>query len=696
MLEEYMPMSAPRVSSWILVTLLALSWACGGGGGGGSVQPPSESNNLAFAASTLAEDFNQVELTWSVTRPPEAFRLEIRLDGDPYSPGNSVEVPGNTRGALITFDDDLPEMSVIWFRLSTLQGGQPLKSMETSVRRTMRPVQLTSLEYLPRKGSVVIAWTTDPRSSATKFKVERMVGSAPWAQVGEVQGAEPHTEFSFENGGCEDGTDYRYRVSPLADQVVGFPMVATITTPILPPQNLEVTQRSAEGTTLTWQNQSKGAVFIRVIRQEWLADVHAWGPEQILGTLPSSITGYSDPVASQTSVLAYRVEAGRDENLRSSSNWTLTGGPTDMPTLGLSRRYLSFPFRPLYRDTDDGWIGAGYSYRLGPTEIRILRSPEAPGFPLDLAFSRGETAYNQVDLTFGSSKPGKLFVATVETAGSLDPLTLTLHHASVGNWVHQAPKVLTDASALQGGFGEGGEYSAFVLRKDWSAGFLGVTKDGIEVQDGAPTMSGGRTPPWTLPDGSALALVQQGSEWVTAGRAPEGGWQLNPIEVPTGFDWAGVTVHQVTLDHQGTLHAFLAKAEVSGIHGYYLRKPMGGAAHVEVMWVDRAQNWGTVFSLAVNAAGDRVAISKVDDSGLLEIAFRGATSEWEFRTAQLLDAQVEYRAPFLMTGFQADGRFWLLHDEIRNPGNPGGHTIFELLQEPQSPPVQPFGRGKVP
>lgn len=668
-----------RIVRSTLIALCLLVLGCGGGG------TPTQIKPGIFRAIQDSGDFNAVHLEWENIPRPDSFRLQARLDGAGYQ-GGWAELPGGTTQAGVFLRDDLPELTLIWFRLTRIVNGQPLEAYEASFQRTMRAASLIGVDFDPEGGTVGLRWKPEPPSIATQFKVERKADAGPWEPIGEVTTMDPDGSYSKTDSGLLDGIRYLYRVMPFSGSITGQAVQATCTTPVFAPVDLVVTRAGSQGPVLNWVNKSRTASGVRILRKDWAAG--AWGQEVVVGTVANSTSSFQDIGLVTADRLAYRVEAVKDQNLLSSSAWALWGGQNSLPELGLERGYLTLPDYPLLRDFEGAWIGAKYTWGHGPTKVQLLRTPAAPGFPLNLAFPAGSEYYTVLSLKLASSGPGSLDVAAVESVGSSFPINVQLHHARGGTWTHRAPEPRSGVLDIRGSFGGNGEFSARELKTDQTYGFLSIGPDGTLQQEDLPFASTTIVGLWPLPDRSILGLALSSAGWGTIRRVDEGNWTTEPVAGLTYSELDRLVLETSMVDLQGTLHALYSRWGLAGAEAYYLRKPFGGTAQLEVIYLDQPHNWGLVYSMAVSAEGDRVAVTKLDDVGLLQVATRGAGPGWVLKSHSLMDARVDSRLPFLMTGFRPDGRFWVLHSEVVSPGGEFPGAIFELLEEPLGAPVR--------
>jgi len=413
----------------LAAAIAALGLACSGGSGAPS-EPPG--TIVLFAAKTVDADFNQAALTWLVEPGADSLNLEARLDTTDWATLNTSAIPPDTAGVTLFFDDTAPERMTITFRLTSLVKGKVFMQRTATFRRTLKPALNLGIAVDQEWGGVALSWSRAADTVATGFAVETSADGKTWTAVPGAPVRDAAGTYHLDHPGAGEGQDLQIRVVPTAETERGMPLTGTAHLPPLPPDSLAVTTEGS-GLRLAWTNRSQGATVIEVRRTTWNRN-GLWTPEATVAILKATDTTYLDSAPPVADRVAYRIAAQRGPELEALSPWAVAGAPTTLAGGTIRRTPLALPFLPLLRDAQGGWVGYRTRWASDPYQTRILRQPQAAGFPLQLTHLRGARDYPTVTFTAATRGPGRLDLALGETTGSFGTCDVRVLHLADGTW----------------------------------------------------------------------------------------------------------------------------------------------------------------------------------------------------------------------------------------------------------------------
>jgi len=552
---------------WIWVAGLLVVVGCGGGGGQ-KATPPSQPQAPVLLAKTEADpvDFDKMTLSWSYTAPalPDGYKLEYQIDGSGYQLLASDLIPPSVEALYLTFDPSTPECHTFGFRLSAMRGTTALAQSETSYRRSLRPVWNPSLDPRPECDAILATWQKDPSSIATGFLVERNEGLGGWVPVPSgvdgVDGVWPGCwDFS-----CLEGKEYTYRIYPTLGSERGMPRTAKVNMPMKAPDHLSASA-AAPGFKVNWLNRSTTATDLKIYRAT-LASVEAsWSDPVLVGTVPATATTFLDASPPSAARVAYQVAATRSNWPVASSAWCLTGGPSTLDGLGMSRANLTLPFVPLGRETDGGWLGIVPLWNAPRYAMRIEHIPAVPGYPMGIPLTFGSLDYPTISLSSRLGANGTLDLQLTEEVGSFGRLNSHVMRFAGGTWKSRSFHSDQGLSLLRGGFSPDGVLQCFTYNSSFQAGQLRMEADGSVTQGLVPDLPpGGKWGPFWTPSGVWIALTQDRNGWYLASRSLEGAWTFRPLTSLDPATHSDMDCRGVRVDSSGVLHALFANALTDG------------------------------------------------------------------------------------------------------------------------------------
>jgi hypothetical protein len=353
----------------ILAATLALAH-CGGGGSGGSSAPAAP---VQDAPTSLAVALNQppasFHLTW--TRPATAFdgyEFECRLDAGTYAKIHDGLIPNTWVEAYYNAGSSLTELASLSFRARVMREGVPSAySNEASIRTGLLPPYM-NYPYASGTG-VGVSWTNNSRVADT-LKLERGVGnggSTTWTVIPNV----PFGTTSWLDRNTPEGASCSYRVTYSKGQDSAQATSSPVTTLMVAPTQLTATPL-VEGVTLSWQNPSKVATDVAVMRATGL---DSYASYQQVALLPVGTQTYTDSQLA-TGYYTYRLEN------RKTGASTAFSDPVQVVTLppqngaSVAPMILTLPQADIIRRSSQGaWFLSGsYSYNVA------VREPSGTGW----------------------------------------------------------------------------------------------------------------------------------------------------------------------------------------------------------------------------------------------------------------------------------------------------------------------------
>ena len=238
-----------------------------------------------FKATYLAA--NRVLLTWaSPTKQFDSYRLEVRTSTGDFQEIGLVGV-GEVR-LIVESSTDIPELLVLFFRLTALYQGVPIGPGAT-VQFT-EPLRYFSASVVFANGQVLVAW-----SSSSKLADRVEVRRSHYREPAGVAVADPVREFPVSANGFVDtdigeATTYLYEFTLWAGDVPGDPYRWSVVTEVAPPTDL-VARAHAGSVELQWKNHTTAATEIQIIR---CCDEVTPGSSSVIARLPPDAGAYRD------------------------------------------------------------------------------------------------------------------------------------------------------------------------------------------------------------------------------------------------------------------------------------------------------------------------------------------------------------------------------------------------------------------
>jgi len=635
---------------------------------------------MQVTATPDAVDFNKASLAWNLPATSDGVQIEVQVDGAGYQ--SLANLPMGTSDLTVVFDPATPERHTFGFRVTALHISSVIAQAEASYRRSLRPALYPSSNPKPTSGAMGITWDKDATSVASGFVLERQSDTGAWMFAAQGAQAYQGSHFSAWDLSPVAEGEASYRIVPTFGDERGMPVVLRPRMPLLPPDQLAAAP-AASGRRLSWVNQSRLATTLSIYRCAWGPADLTWTTPVLLGQVPATETGYSDPSSPATGRVAYQVVASLPGTGQTESNWCLAGGPSSLPDLGLTRSLPVLPFRPLLRDLDGAWMG----FQLAEDPAippRLMRTAAAAGFPLTVPFLVGGM-YPSWSVAATLAPSGVLDLQMIESGPpSFGPVAVHGFRRSSSGWTSRTFTQASGLSFWSGGFLVDGTILAFSVDSNWQRGMLRLGLDGTATLDS--DLFVGMTvrfmsPPAGTPTGECLTLIKGASDWVLGIRSTAGSWSLQAIPELDPAIFGDGTCRSVLLDATGTLHALFVSPVLGGYRYDYLRLRAGGLAELQSLGTGGSVT-GLVGQIAATADGQRVGFVLMDDAGQLSVGLRSGTGGWSLKAAAVPDAGLPVPAPFMQCGFRPDGRLWVLHSRVAHPFPVRFESYCELLEEP--------------
>ena len=353
----------------ILAATLALVH-CGGGGSGGSSAPAAP---VQDAPTSLAMSLYQPPATFHMTwiRPTTAFdgyEFECRQEDGPYAKIHDGLIPNSWVEAYYNAGPGVAELVSFSFRTRVMRGTTPSAySNEAGIRTGLFPPYV-NYPYASGTG-VSLSWTNNSKVADT-LKLERGLtagASTTWTVIPDVS----FGMTSWIDRSAPEGLACFYRVTFSKGQDSTQAISSPVTIPMVAPTQLTATPL-VEGATLSWQNASKIATDVAVMRATGL---DSYASYQQIALLPVGTMTYTDTQLA-TGYYTYRLEnrkAGTNSAL-SDSVQVVTSPPQNGASV--TPTVLTLPQADIIRRSNQGaWFLSGsYSYNIA------VREPSGTGW----------------------------------------------------------------------------------------------------------------------------------------------------------------------------------------------------------------------------------------------------------------------------------------------------------------------------
>lgn len=680
------PHPMPRSLQWITTGWAALvlglaPLGCGGGGGGASAPPPAVVQPVSMQVTATPDplDFNQVFLALVLPPGTDGIRIEFQVDGGAFQ--SLGDIPAPPTELSLVFDPATPERHTFGFRVTALRATSVLAQAEVSHRRSLKPALNLSTNPKPLTRAMGISWEKDSTSVATGFLLERQEAAGAWTLVGPGTQEIQATPFSAWDLSPLIEGEATYRVVPTYGDERGMPMAIGTRMPLLPPDQLSLSP-APTGRTLSWVNRSALATAQAIYRSSFGPTDLTWTTPVLLGQVGATSTSYLDPASPAEGRVAYQVVALSSTD-QTASNWCLGGGPSGLPDLGLTRIPVTVSFYPILRDFDGAWLGPRWPEDLA-LPSRLERFPAAPGFPLSIPPVTGGR-YSSWSFSAALSSAGVLDLQASESAGSsFGAVALHGFRRASGTWTSRTFFRDSGLSLGSSGFLADGSILSFTVDSAWNRGMVRLALDGTATLEADPypgIQMLGTSRPVGIPTGEGLSLVRMNSGWMLGVRSLTGSWTLQPLpEMDPAVAGQG-SLMDLTADETGALHALFSTWVLGGRRYDYLRVRPGNPAEFVSLGLGPEAS-STEGRIAVTHDGQKAGFAVIDDHGVLRVGIRSGIGAWSVKSATVPDAAASATPPWLLCGFQPDGRFWVLHTKVSHPFAVRFEGYFDLLEEP--------------
>jgi hypothetical protein len=164
-----------------------------------------------------------------------------------------------------------------------------------------KPYSPTNLTVTPASGTELDLNWSEPYSAVSNFNILQLI-SGVYSQIGQVNGA----VTTFPSTGLSVGGTYSYEVvasNPAGSSLAAGPITGTTPTPPANPINLQTSNITTSGVTLTWQDVATNATGYEITRQ--LESNNS----QYVTTLPANATSFTDSKLISGGAYQYEVAA---------------------------------------------------------------------------------------------------------------------------------------------------------------------------------------------------------------------------------------------------------------------------------------------------------------------------------------------------------------------------------------------------